>query len=191
MTSRDDIYYVELVKEGNVSAYSELVDRYRDFVYGMVLRMVRNPMDAEELAQDAFIKAYNKIGSFRKEAKFATWLYRIAYNETVSFLRKKKVVMTTIEESGMDNIPEAEVQDGMMGLDEKEQKELVKIALGKLNPVDAALVDLFYLGGSSINEICEIMHMSESNVKVRLHRLRKKLYEEMNALLQEKSKLLR
>ena len=191
MASGDDIRCIDAVKAGNVNAYSELVERYQDFVYSLVLRMVRNPMDAEEIAQDVFVRAFKKLGSFRKESKFATWIYRIAYNETVSFLRKKRVELTALDESGMENVPEEEVQEELMGMDAAEQKRLVELALDRLEPADAAVIDLFYLKGNTVDEIMRITHMSESNVKVKLHRLRKRLYTEMSRLLQERSTLMR
>lgn len=191
MASGDDIRCIDAVKAGKVNAYSELVERYQDFVYSLVLRMVKNPMDAEEIAQDVFVRAFRKLGSFRKEAKFATWIYRIAYNETVSFLRKRRMELTALDESGMENVPEEEVQEELMGLDAAEQKRLVDLALEKLGPTDAAIIDLFYLKGNTVDEIVGITHMSESNVKVKLHRLRKRLYTEMSRLLQERSTLMR
>ena len=98
--------------------------------------------------------------------------------------------MTTLEESMIEQIPETDVQQDMEGLDEKEKQELINIALEQLNEIDYLLITMFYLKEKSIDDIAEITGLSKSNVKVKLHRIRKKMYQELYQRLGEKARVL-
>ena len=164
---------IEAVCLGNTQAYHLLVDGYKDMVYTLCVRMVKNSMHAEELAQDAFLKAYQHIGSYRRESKFSTWLYRIAFNTCLSALRKNKIAEVDIDEHHFTS----EANLGPKTLEESDDGNLLKMAMDQLKKEEQVIIQLFFLEELSIKEIAEITSISESNIKVKLHRSKKKLKE--------------
>ncbi len=183
MGFREDQYYIEQVLGGNVSAYRQLVEKHQDLVYTIVKRIVNIEVEAEEVAQDVFVKAYQKLGSFQGESKFSTWLYRIAYNSAVSQTRKKKVEFVAADEQMIENLTEENMQSSILGLNTDEQRKLISNALAVLPRTDNLIISLFYFHGKDTVEIAEIIGMSTSNVKVKLHRIRKRLLKEMNEII--------
>jgi len=109
MDVHDEKYLIERVKAGDKEAFTGLVDTYKNMVYTVCLRMLGSEADAEEAAQDVFIKAYRSIGSFQAKAKFSTWLYRIAYNNCISVIRKKVRMIDLVED-----VPEGVVDEKEM-----------------------------------------------------------------------------
>jgi len=95
----DDSFYIEKVINGDTSAYTNLVNKHKDMVYTIALRIARNHQDAEEIAQDVFLKAFQSLESFRQKSKFSTWLYRIVYNTAISKIRKKQPEVTALDEN--------------------------------------------------------------------------------------------
>jgi len=187
MANRDDNHYIGQVILGETAAFAPLVNRYKDLVFTIAMNITRNREDAEEVAQDVFLKAFQKLAGFRKESSFPTWLYRIAYNESISKVRKNRIKTLDLEEEIMEIIPDEEVEEEIAGLDEQEQKQVIIKILDKLPEIDRVLVTLFYLNNQPITEISEVTGLGESNVKVRLHRVRKKIYLELQELLKMRS----
>ncbi len=183
MMFRDDPYYIRLVLNGEASAYRSLVEKHQDLVYTIVHRIVTRAEEAEEVAQDVFVKAYHKLSDFKAEAKFSTWLYRIAYNTAVSHTRKKKVEFLAMDEEMIENHSDDEIQQEIMGLTKEEQSALIKNALSSLPRTDSLIISLYYYHGKDLEEISGIVSLSQNNVKVKLFRIRKKLLKEMNNLL--------
>jgi len=182
MKFQDDNEYIAKVLSGNVSAYASLVTKHKNLVFSIALKIVNNREDAEEISQDVFLKAYQSLSTFEKKSKFSTWLYRIAYNAAISKTRKKKIEMVAIEETVITNYSTDQIERNMSDLDENDQQLILEKALKRLPDDDNLLITLFYKNENSIEDISEITGLSVSNVKVRLHRIRKKLYEEMNEL---------
>lgn len=183
MKFQDDNEYIEKVLSGNVSAYASLVTKHKNLVFSIVLKIVNNREDAEEISQDVFLKAYQSLNTFERKSKFSTWLYRIAYNAAISKTRKKKVEMVAIEETIITNYSTDEIERNMSELDEADRQMILEKALKRLPDEDNLLITLFYKNENSIEDISDITGLSVSNVKVRLHRIRKKLYEEMNEVI--------
>ena len=182
---KQDKYYIKRVLRGEINAFSYLVDKHKGMVYTIALRMLKNPEDAEELAQDTFVKAYSSLKEFKFESKFSTWLYRITYNGAISKLRKKQIEVTDIEDC---NIPESDVvsaYNAINVLKRNEQKKYINLAIEQLKEDDALLITMYYLNESSIDEISEITQLTLSNVKVKLHRARKRFYNELKVILKE------
>ena len=153
------------------------MDVYGQQVFTLVVRIVNSEEDAEEVTQDVFMKAYMNLSSFNGISSFSTWLYRIAYNTAISYTRKRKNEEYVVDDKVWNTISDTEVDDALS--DESEaQIELLMNALQKLPPEDRALITLYYEEEKSVKEISSIFNLSESNVKVRLFRLRKKLYIE-------------
>jgi RNA polymerase sigma-70 factor (ECF subfamily) len=183
MEHRDDNHYINEVIAGNTASFAVLTNRHKDLVFTIVMNITRNREDAEEVAQDVFLKAFQKLATFRKESSFQTWLYRIAYNEAISKVRKNKIKLLDLEEEITGNIADDEVEEDIAGLDEQEQKQVITKVLDKLPEIDRVLVTLFYLENQPITSISEVTGLGESNVKVRLHRVRKKIYSDLQQIL--------
>lgn len=187
MESRDDINTIEMVLNGDTAAFAGLVDRYKDLVFTIAQRITQNREDAEEITQDTFVKAYQKLSSFRKESRFSTWLYRIAYNEAITKVRRRKDLTVTIEEEITASIAEDETENGFLGMEAREQKWVVDRIMARLPELEQVLVTLFYLDDQPVSEISQVTGMSESNVKVRLHRIRKKIYADLKEIMEKKA----
>ena len=183
MNLMDDNHYISQVIAGNTAAYAVLIDRHKDLVFTIAMNITRSREDAEEVAQDAFLKAFQKLAGFRQESSFQTWIYRIVYNEAISRVRKNKLKLMDLEEEFTGNIPDEEIEEDVAGLDEQEQKEVITKILDKLPEIDRVIVTLFYLESHPITEIAEITGLGESNVKVRLHRVRKRIYSDLQHIL--------
>ena len=183
MKFREDPYYIRMILSGDTEAYRGLVEKHQDLVYTIVHRIISSAEEAEEVAQDVFVKAYNKLSDYKGEAKFSTWLYRIAYNTAVSHTRKKKIEFLAMDEEVIVNHSEEDVQQEVMGLSTEEQNKLIKKALAVLPRTDSLMITLFYYHGKDIEEISEIVGLTQSNVKVKLFRIRKRLFKEMNEII--------
>jgi RNA polymerase sigma factor (sigma-70 family) len=169
-------YRIGRVIAGDKEAFGGLVDAHKDMVYTVCLRMLTSEADAEEAAQDVFVKAFRSIGSFQERAKFSTWLYRITYNHCISVIRKKVKMIDLVDE-----LPDGEVDEGEMnGLESisaEERSRYLKMAIESLAETDAVVVTLFYYDEMSLDEIAEITGLSSSNIRIKLHRSRKKMYQ--------------
>ena len=170
-----DTYYIQRTQAGDTACFACLLDKYSRPVYSLILKIVGNREDAEELAQDTFLKAYKHLGSFKGNCGFSTWLYRIAYNTAISFARKEKREFVSVEEGALDNVSEEETLTLFgQGSDEERLQRLEK-ALKLLPSDERALLLLFYWKEKTIEELAIITGLTESNAKVKLHRIRKKL----------------
>lgn len=168
----DDILIISEVLRGNQQAFAQLVERYQQYVFTLALRLAPNREDAEEIAQDSFVKAYRYLADFRQESKFSTWLYTIVQRNAISFLRKKQVDTQSIEDK------EFAIQDSNNSLhilQAKSDKQMINKALALLKPEEASIISLFYLQEQSLDEIGQILGIETGTAKVRLFRARQKL----------------
>ncbi|MDP1621791.1 MAG: sigma-70 family RNA polymerase sigma factor [Bacteroidales bacterium] len=183
MKYQDDNHYIELVLNGDVAAYAMLVAKHKNLVFSIALKILKNREDAEEVAQDCFVKVFQALKTFEKKSKFSTWLYRIVYNASISRTRKKRLEMSPIDNYVIDNYTEDNVSSRHDEIDPEVQKAMLTKAMARLTDDENLLITLFYKGENSIEDISNITGLSMSNVKVRLHRIRKKLYDEMALLM--------
>ena len=182
MEQKDDIWYIERVLKGDTQYFSYFVDKYKDIVYSIAFKVLRNREDAEEMAQESFVKAFKSLHTFKGSAKFSTWLYRITYNSCISETRKKKFKFVSTDDVQVSDEPE---EMNLDGIPEENRAKYVKAALDKLPEDEYLLILLYYFEDKSIEEIGEIKRMSESNVKIKLFRARKKLYKILIEMLKE------
>jgi RNA polymerase sigma-70 factor (ECF subfamily) len=161
-----------------------LVAKHKNLVFSIALKILNSREDAEETAQDCFIKVFHALRSFEKKSKFSTWLYRIVYNAAISKTRKKKLEMVPMDNYVIHNFTDDPDEESMYTLDSGLQKELIEKAMQKLTQDESLLIDLFYRGENSIEEISQITGLSMSNVKVRLHRIRKKLHDDLAMMME-------
>ncbi len=185
---KQDRYYIERVLKGDVNAYSYLIDKHQGMVYTISLRMLKNREDAEELAQDTFVKAYSSLGNFKFESKFSTWLYRITYNGAISKLRKSQMEVSNFDEVSLKDSEVVSTSNAINDLTAQDQKKYIKLAINNLKEDDSIILIMYYLNENSIEEMSEIMELTISNVKVKLHRARKRFYDELKIILKEEVK---
>ena len=176
MNHQSDQYYIRLILEGKTNVFAILVERYQDMVYTVAHRMVRNKEEAEEIAQDTFIKAFKVLDTYRGDSKFSTWLYTIVYRKSLDGIKKKKRtrVFELIEEISESDIEL--VHDALSYIQDKERKQIISYSIKKLAEDEAVIVTLYYFEEKSIKEIKEIINLTENNIKIKLYRSRKKLY---------------
>lgn len=165
---------------GEQQAYALLVDRYQNYVFTLTSRMIRNREDAEEVAQDVFIKAYKYLADFRGASKFSTWLYTIVNNTCITFLRKKKLEVHSLDNEAVfaraDNTDSGSRADLV---EQKSRQNMVNEAIALLNPDDAQIITLFYKAEQSLEETAQVLGIEVNAAKVRLHRARTRLREKM------------
>ena len=180
---------IERTLAGDTRIFSELVKRYQNFVFTITLRYTPNREDAEEIAQDAFIKAYKSLSSFRGESKFSTWLFTITTTSCLSFLRKKKLDIRSLDNEKVMAV--VENQDSGFSanqLETKSRQSMVNEAIQLLSGDDANILTLFYKGEQSLEEISEVLGIEANTVKVRLHRARARLKEKMQTHFKQELK---
>ena len=174
----------QATKDKNQKAYAELMDRYKKPVYHMILKMVRNVDDAEDLTIEAFAKAFKNLDRFKKDYTFSTWLFRIATNNAIDFIRKKKLETLSLDSSYQDDSGvnvSIDVEDKKLNPMEeaiKSQKaELVRLFVTKLPPKYQRLVKLRYFDELSYEEIAKELEAPLGTVKAQLHRARELMYD--------------
>lgn len=176
MTTNTDHSLVTQTLEGNTQAFSELVNRYQQFVFTLALRVVKRREEAEEVAQDSFLKAYEALDTYRGDAKFSSWLYSIVYRKALDRVRKNNRTRTL---EIVDDVTESDsetIENALHYLEVKERNKYLQEAIANLSEESAAIISLFYFEELSIKEIASITELSEDNVKIKLYRSRKRLY---------------
>ncbi|PTX44110.1 RNA polymerase sigma-70 factor (ECF subfamily) [Christiangramia gaetbulicola] len=176
MTKNTDQYLVERTLEGDTTAYGELVDRYQNFVFTIAVRILKVREEAEEVAQDSFIKAFESLNSFRGDSKFSTWLYRIVYHKSLDRLKMNKrhrtyAIIEEITEDSLDHI-----ENGLEFMLSEERSVTIKKCIDRLPEDEAAIISLYYFEEQSVKEIAKVTDLTEDNIKIKLYRSRKKLF---------------
>ncbi len=171
---------INRVLKGDQSAFSILVSKYQDYVFTLVLRFTTNREDAEEIAQDVFVKAYRSLADFRGDAKFSTWLFTITRTTCLSFLRKKKLDTVSLdnERTGLQ-VENQESGFDANRIEQKSKHTMLNNAISMLSADDAQVLNLFYQGDQSLEEIGKIMRLDPNTVKVKLYRARQRLKDKM------------
>jgi len=188
-TGLGDNEIISRVLQGEQNAYAELVNRYQGYVFTLVLRMIKSREDAEEVAQDVFVKAYRSLADFRGESKFSTWLYTIANTTSITFLRKKKLDVHSLDNEKVFEVADSKDSAFRANLvEQKSRVNMVNEAIAMLSPDDAEVITLFYKAEQNLEEISRILRIETNTVKVRLHRARTRLKEKMEKNFSEEVK---
>jgi RNA polymerase sigma-70 factor (ECF subfamily) len=177
MESRNDTYYIKEILNGNQNAFSYLVDKHKDRSFNLALRICSNYEDAEEVTQDAFIKAFRSLHQFKMKSSFATWLYRIVYNTAISKVRTRKKAPLSLEEFPADATDFMGVCTNEAEAEEEYMSSLVNFAMQKISEEERGLIGFFYYEELTTEEIAEVTGISRSNVKTKLFRARQKIIE--------------
>ncbi len=169
------------ILKGDTASFGFFVDTYQDMAMTIAFRICRNKQDAEDIVQNAFVRAYNSLNSYRSKSKFSTWFYRIVYNTAISQITKfqSKVEQDTLgkvenELSSLESIPS-------LPIEQQEQSDIITLAIDQLPKDEAVILTLYYLEEHSIKEVAKIMSLTESNIKVKLHRARQKMQESLKS----------
>jgi len=172
------------VKDRNEQSFATLMERYRKPVYHMILKMVRNVDDAEDLTIEAFAKAFRNLHRFKKDYTFSTWLFRIATNNSIDFIRKKRLETMSLDTSFQDKSGEdvqLDVKDRNLDPQEEainsQKKELVQLFVTKLPAKYQRLVRLRYFDELSYEEIAKELAAPLGTIKAQLHRARELMYD--------------
>lgn len=176
MNRHTDQHYIQKTLQGDTNSFSVLIDRYQNLVFTVVLRVVKVREEAEEVAQDTFLKAFESLDSYRGESKFSSWLYSIAYRKALDRVRKNNR-MKPVEL--VEDITEKNVEDidnALHFLEQKERNDTIRKCIEQLPEQEGAIITFYYFDDLSVREISKITNLTEDNVKVKLHRSRKKLF---------------
>ena len=179
-TNETDNYIIERILAGDKSGYRDLANRHKDYAFTVAYKIAGTREDAEEIAQDAFIKAFQALSSFNQESKFTTWFYRIVFNADLMFKRKNRIQTEDIELSQSAQYVAADTD---RNLKISEQRQYIQKALNHLSSDDVMIITLFYLKEQSLEEIAQVVGISAETVKVKLCRARKRLAETMSKML--------
>ena len=177
-----DIQLIERILRGETPAYRELVNRHKDYAFTIAYRILGSREDAEEAAQDAFVRAFKALPNFNREAKFTTWFYRIIMNAALTIQQKKKMQTEDLD-NAYSEVSILRGGDSTDNMKRKEQQFYIQKALKQLQPDDVTMITLFYLKEQSLDEIAEIVGIEANTVKVKLHRARKRLADVMQDML--------
>ena len=172
---KEEAHIIKEILNGKTEQYEYFLDRYGQQVFVLVDRIVSCQEDAEELTQDVFLKAFQQLSSFKAESTFSTWIYRIATNLAISAVRKKRNDALRLDDSVFANLSDTQV-DAALEDESEEQMERLQQAMNQLEADERALITLYYLEEKPLAEVAFILGMTEGNAKVKLHRIRKKLY---------------
>lgn len=185
----DDIHLIRKILQGDQPAFRTLVERYQDYVFTITFKVLKNREQAEEVAQDVFIKVYKMLGSFKQKSKFSTWLYTIAYRSALDQARKKKIRTDSIEnENRFLQIEDRMGKSPAFNILQKDLNQHLQNALEQLKPIDATVMSLFYLKEKNVQEIGDITGLSISNIKTKLHRVREQLRIQLVSNLRTEAK---
>ncbi len=186
-----DLEIIQQILSGHTGQYALLVKRHRRFVFTLALRFSKNREDAEEIAQDCFVKAYKALGAFKQTSRFSTWLYSITYTTAMTFLRKKRLDTNSIHDEAVFLELENHTSSfNATAYDRQNSHAFLDQAINQLLPDDATIITLFYKAEQSLEEIAEAMGMEASTVKVKLFRARQRLKEKLQYLLKDEVKEL-
>jgi RNA polymerase sigma-70 factor (ECF subfamily) len=177
--AKQDLELVELARLGKQSAYAELMDRYRDSIYYMMLKMVRNADDADDLTIEAFGKAFSRLDQYSPSFAFSTWLYKIASNNSIDFIRKKRIQVTSMDSGYVNDDGERIQVDAKASTLNPEESIIhgqkvshMRMLVSKLKPRYRVLVEKRYFDELSYEEIAEELQLPLGTVKAQLFRAR-------------------
>ncbi len=185
-----ELFYIQQIITGDTSKFSYFIDTYKDMAYSIAVRIVNNTEDAEEIVQDAFLKAYNSLSGFRGDSRFSTWFYKIVVNKSLSKARRKLAPFKQLDSGNLPDHLVDNMEEAYGKLTQEERIKYINEGLNKLKMEDALVLTLYYLQENTIAEIAEITSISADNVKMQLHRARKKMYQSISEILKLETKSL-
>lgn len=184
--SVDDGVLVGRAQRGDQAAFAELVTRHQRYVYNLAYRLLRDPHEAEDLAQEAFLRAWRGLGDFRRQARFTTWLYRIVTNlcyNRLSGLRRQLLAVDVDDD--LDALAAPSEQDPPAAFEAAEQRASLHRQIAALPVKYQLVITLFYLQEFSYQEIAQVLDLPLGTVKTHLFRARERLLQQLQTYQQE------
>lgn len=180
ITGQPDEEIINRILKGEQPVFAILVEKYKNYVFTLVLRFTENREDAEEIAQDVFVKAYRSLADFRGDSKFSTWLFTITRTTCLSFLRKKKLDIQSLDNERTSlQLENRESEFNANLVEKKSRHAMLNQAIAMLSVDDTQVLNLFYKADQTLEEIGRIMRLDPNTVKVKLHRARQRLKDKM------------
>lgn len=177
----------KILIDGNINAYRHLVDKYKGLVFTLCYRIIKNREEAEELTQDVFVKGHQELSKLKEAQKFKHWIMRIAYTKSIDKVRLNRLETISISAIGEDHLLENNTPYTI--LKRTDRINLIKKSLKKLPGDESAIITLYYLEDQSIQKVSEALNITPSNVKIKLFRARKKLYDLLPAELKSNQEI--
>lgn len=171
----NDQYYINQIIAGDTKVFSVLVNQYKDLVFTLAFKMLKNREEAEEVSQDTFIKVFNSLNKFKGDSKFSTWVYKITYNTCLDQLKKSKKDKQVVYIDDFNNHQIKDIENILENIDEQDRIRKIQECLQLLPHEDAFLLTLYYFDDQSLEEIAKVIDSNANNVKIKLYRSRKKL----------------
>ena len=175
MTTNQEMLIINKIIGGDTQDFAVLVDRYKDLVFTLAIRMLKNREEAEEVSQDTFIKIYKALSKFKGDSKLSTWVYKVTYNTCLDRIKKNN---RRYNEVPIDSYTENKIKtldNALDAMEAKEQQQTIQNCLQELSSKDSFLLTLFYFEELSLEEISKVVTMEANTVKVNIHRARKRL----------------
>jgi RNA polymerase sigma-70 factor (ECF subfamily) len=172
-----DTHYINEVLKGNTNAFGYFIRTYQNKAFGVAVSIVKREDDAKDVVQDSFITAYSSLTSFRNDAKFSTWFYRIVVNTALQFIKKEKRKDEVVGEYSITDNEKTAFNNAIGQLQKEDLKNLIKRVFEKIPAKEALILQLYYIDNQSIVEIEEITAFTKANVKVLLYRGRRSFYK--------------
>jgi RNA polymerase sigma-70 factor (ECF subfamily) len=160
---------------GNTALFGTLVERYQNMALTIAFRLTGNMQDAEDIVQNAFVKAFHNLHRFQQKSKFSTWLFRIVYNTTLNAISKKTIKKQYFDYQCIAEEESSFTWDHITEMENEEKKKIINQALVQLHPSETLVISLYYWEDYSVKEVSEASGLSIENVKIKLHRGRKNL----------------
>ena len=187
MTTNNDQQLIETILNGDAKSYGQLVNRYKDLVYTLAYRMLKHREEAEEVAQDAFVKVYRSLNKFKGDSKFSTWIYKVTYNTCLDRLKKNKKHFNDVPIDEYTEYKLETIDNALEGMIKMERSDLIKRCINKLPSESSYLLTLYYFEELSLDEMSKIIGITSNTIKVKLYRARKKLAEILHQYFEPKS----
>ena len=177
--NQQDLAIIDRILSGDQAAYRALIDRHKSYAFTIAYRILHDREEAEEVAQDAFMKVFQSLGTFNREAKFTTWFYRVVFNAALGRKRKTQLPTSHLDEVDPNRLGTSPNDE----LAAAEKSRYIQLAMTHLPPDDVMILTLFYLKELSLEEMADITGISTNTIKVKLHRARKRMAEVLSGLL--------
>jgi len=187
MEKKTDEYYIREILKGDSGSFSSLVEKYQHMVFSLSLKILGNREEAEDAAQESFLKAYNSLRFFNGRSTFKTWFFRIVYNNAISKQRTRKKNEYRIEDVRLSEAELTVTENAMNKFQSEDRIKYLKLGMDRLDSEEQALLNLYYYDEIPMEEIAVITGYSLSNVKVKIFRSRKHLLAELTKILKDET----